>query len=183
MVHKDRLQEVEQLLPQATTPVRNKITAELVKYYESKKDLMHAESLFSQLADSARYPFATAANLLTALGAEHSADRMSIFNQALNNFEQHATETSFGGDDIGTFIERTWKDIPSGLVLEAIGKVLDEAKERGSQSHYSMSSAKGSVVLNSAYACVYFSYCRSLRNWTRTRRKHFCMSRRKSRNS
>jgi hypothetical protein len=156
MVHKDRLQEVEQLLPQATTPVRNEITAELVKYYESKKDLMHAESLLSQLADSAGYPFGTAADLLTALGAEHSADRMSIFNQALNNFEQHATETSFGGDDIGTFIERTWKDIPSGLVLEAIGKVLDEAKERGSQSHYSMSSAKGSVVLNSAYALRLF---------------------------
>ena len=156
MVHKDRVQEVEQLLPQATTPARNEITAELVKYYESKKDLMHAESLLSQLADSARYPFGTAANLLTALGAEHSADRMSIFNQALNNFEQHATETSFGGDDIGTFIERTWKDIPSGLVLEAIGKVLDEAKERGSQSHYSMSSAKGSVVLNSAYALRLF---------------------------
>jgi hypothetical protein len=92
MVHKDRLQEVEQLLPQATTPVRNEITAELVKYYESKKDLMHAESLLSQLADSAKYPFGTAADLLTALGAEHSADRMSIFNQVLNNFEQHATE-------------------------------------------------------------------------------------------
>jgi hypothetical protein len=156
MVHKDRLQEVEQLLPQATTPVRNEITAELVKYYESKKDLMRAESLLSQLADSAGYPFGTAADLLAALGAEHSADRMSIFNQALNNFEQHATEASFGGADIGTFIERTWKDIPSGLVLEAIGKVLDEAKERGSQSHYLMSSAKGSVVLNSAYALRLF---------------------------
>src|SRR5262249_48105190 len=125
-------------------------------HYESKKDLMHAESLLSQVADSDRYPFGTAADLLTALGAEHSADRMSIFNQALNNFEQHATEASIGGDDIGNFIERTWKDVPTALVLEAIGNVLDEAKERGSQSHYSMSSAKGSVVLNSDYALRLF---------------------------
>src|SRR5215471_3081929 len=144
MVHKDQLQEVEQLLPQATPPVRNEITAELVRYYESKKDLMHAESLLSQLADSDNYPFGATADLVTALGAEHSADRM-------NNFEQHATETSFDGDDIASFIETTWKDVPPGLVLEAIDKVLKAAKEGGSQSHYSMSPAKGSVVLNSDY--------------------------------
>jgi len=151
MVHKDQLQEVEQLLPQATAPVRNEITAELVKYYESKKDLPHAEALLSQLADSDNYPFGASAELVSALGAEHSADRMSIFNQALDNFEQHATKTSFGGDDIGSFIGRTWKDVPPGLVLEAIGKVLDAAKEQGSQSRYSMSSAKGSVIANSSY--------------------------------
>jgi len=151
MVHKAQLQEVEQLLPRATAPARNVITAELVRYYESKKDLMHAESLLSQLADSDNYPFGAAADLVSALGAEHSADRMSIFNQALNNFEQHATEASFGGEDIGSFIERTWKDVPPGLVLEAINKVLEAAKDSGSQSQYSMSSAKGSVVFNSDY--------------------------------
>jgi hypothetical protein len=155
MVHKDELQEVEQLLPQATASVRNEITAELVRHCESKKDLMHAESLLSQLADSDRYPFDTAADLFTALGAEHSADRLSIFNQALNNFEQHAT-ASFGDDDIGNFIERTWKDVPPGLVLEAIGKVFEAAKERRSESHYSMSSPKGSVVLKSDYALRLF---------------------------
>jgi hypothetical protein len=156
MVHKDQLLDVEQLLPRATAPVRNEVTAELVRYYESKKELTHAESLLSQLADSGAYPFGAAADLVTALGAEHSADRMSIFNQALNNFEEHATETGFGGDDISSFIERTWKDVPPGLVLEAIGKVLEAATDSGSQSHYSMSSAKGSVVLNSDYALRLF---------------------------
>ena len=151
MVHKDQLQEVEQLLPQATPPVRNEITAELVRHYESKQDLPHAEALLSQLADSDQYPFGAAADLFTALGAEHSADRMSIFNEALDNFEQHATNTSVGGDDIGSFIGSTWKDVPPGLALEAIGKVLEIAKDQDSPSRYSMSSAKGSVVLNSSY--------------------------------
>lgn len=158
MLQKDHLQEVEQLLPHATVPVRSLVTAEVVLYYESKKDLTQAESFLSQLADSDRYPFDAAADLVAALGTEHSADRLGIFNQALNNFEQHANETSFGDgdDDIGSFIERTWKDVPSGLVLEAIDKVLEAAKEGGSQSHYSMSSAKGSVVLNSDYALRLF---------------------------
>jgi hypothetical protein len=156
MVHKDQLKEVEKLLPQATASVRNQITAELVRYYESKKDLAHAEALLSTLADSDSYPFGIAASLVTALGAEHSSDRISIFNQALNSFEQHATGTSVGGDDIGTFIEHTWNDVPSGLALEAIDKVLDAAQERDSHSHYSMSSAKGSVVLNSDYALRLF---------------------------
>jgi hypothetical protein len=146
MVRKDQLQDVEQVLPQATVSVENEIAAELVRYYESKKDLPHAEAFLSKLADSNRYPYASAADLVTALGTEHSAERMSIFNQALDNFEQHATKTAFGTDDIGSFIDRIWKDIPPGLVLEAIGKVLEAAKEQGLHSQYSMSSAKGSVV-------------------------------------
>jgi hypothetical protein len=156
MVHKEQLKEVGTLLLQATASVRNQITAELVRHYESKKDLIHAEAFLSKLADSTSYPFGVAADLVTAWGAEHSADQISIFNEALTNFEQHAAGTSFGGDDIATFIEHTWKDIPAGLVLEAISKVLEAAKEGDSQSEYSMSSAKGSVVLNSDYALRLF---------------------------
>jgi hypothetical protein len=151
MVHKDQLKEVEKLLPQATASVRNQIAAELVRYYVSKKDLTHAEALLSTLADSDRYPFGVAANLVTALGPENSADRIKIFNKALANFEQHANGVSIGGDDIGSFIGHSWHDVPPGLALEAVHKVLDVAKEGDSQSHYSVSSAKGSVVLNSAY--------------------------------
>ena len=156
MVHRDQLKEVEQLLPQATPSVRNEITAELVRYYESKKDLRSAEALLSTLADSDRYPFGVAANLFTAFGPESSADRINIFNQVLNNFERHAGQTGFGGDDIATFIESTWKDVPQGLALEAIHKVLDATKEDDSQSNYSVTSVKGSVVLNSTYALRLF---------------------------
>jgi hypothetical protein len=163
LVHKDRLQEVEKLLPQATASVRNQITAELVRYYQSKKDFAHAEALLSTLADSDRYPFGIAASLLTALGPEHSADRIGIFNQALNNFENHSTEATFGGDDIGTFIEHTWNDVPSGLALEATSKILEAAKEANSPSHYSMTSTQGSVVLNSSYALRLFQLLPILR--------------------
>lgn len=155
MVHRDQLKEVEQLLPPATPTVRNETTVELVRYYESKKDLQHAQTMLSTLADSDRYPFDVAASLFTALGPEHSADQLTIFNQALNNFENHSTATNVG-DDIGSFIEHTWNDAPPQLVLEAINKVLEAAKEGNSQSQVSMSSAKGSVVFNSDYSVRLF---------------------------
>jgi hypothetical protein len=151
LIHKDRVGKVRELLPQGTRPVREQITSELVRYYESKKNLVEAEAVLAELGDSGGYPFGPAADLLVALGPEKSADRITIFAQALSNYEQHAGRAAFGGDDIGTFIERTWKDVPPALALEAIGKVLDAAKEQGSDSRFSMSSAKGSVVLNSGY--------------------------------
>src|SRR5947207_1029466 len=83
---------------QATTPVRNQITTKLVKHYVDKKDLARAEALLSQLADEEEYPFSAAADLLLAMGPEQSADRMTIFNQALNNFEQYSNSGSLGTD-------------------------------------------------------------------------------------
>ena len=136
--------------------VRNQITAELVRYYESKKDFTHAEALLSTLADSDRYPFGVAASLLTALGQEHSADRISIFNQALNNFENHSTEASFGGDDIGTSSSTHGTTFLRRWRWRRFSKTLEAAKEANSPSHYSMTSAKGSVVLNSNYALRLF---------------------------
>ena len=44
MVRKGKIAEVEELLPQATEPVRNHITRDLVKHYVEKKDLARAEA-------------------------------------------------------------------------------------------------------------------------------------------
>jgi hypothetical protein len=151
MIRKDQVQMVEQLLPKGTYPTRNSITAALVKYYESKRELSKAESLLSQLSDSDNYPFGAASDLISALGPDHSDERASIFIRALNNYEQHAAKTSFGGEDIGSFIERTWTSVPPALALEAIDKVLNATKEQDSQSEYTVSSAKGSLLLKSNY--------------------------------
>src|SRR6266852_8356693 len=107
--------------------------------------------MLSQLTDAEQYPFAAAADLLLSVGSEQSADRMTIFNQALSNFQQHANGGSFSTDDVGSFIERTWMHVPPALVLEAIDKVLEQTKSQESHSHYSMASAQGSVALRSPY--------------------------------
>jgi hypothetical protein len=151
LVRKEKIAEVEELLPQATEPVRNQITRELVNHLVEKKDLARAEALLSQLASSEDYPFDAAASLLVAFGPEQSADRMRIFAEALNNFEQHGSKVAIGQHDFGDFITQVWKYVPSAVVLEAINQALDEAKSKESHSHYSMASAKGGIALNSPY--------------------------------
>src|SRR5438552_10110648 len=154
MIEKDQIAKAEELLPQATVPVREHITTQLVKYYVKKKDWARAQVQLSHVADSERYPYDAAGELMLAMGPEQSADRMAIFNQALSNFEQHATANGIGMQDLGTLLERTWSQLPPSVVLEAIDKMLDEAKSKESQeshSHLSMTSEKGSVNLNSTY--------------------------------
>jgi hypothetical protein len=151
MIKKEKISPAEELLPRATPPVRTRIATELVKHYVEKKNVPRAEALLSELTDAEQYPFAAAADLLLNVGPEQSAERMTIFNQALSNFQQHATGGSFGRDDVGNFIERTWQHVPPALVLEAIDKVLEQTKSQESHSHYSMASAEGSVALKSPY--------------------------------
>src|SRR5215469_785600 len=150
MIHKDNVADVQARLPAAETAARNRITGELVRYYLDKKQLAQAQDQLSQLADADQYPFNAAAALLLAMGPEHSADRTTIFHQALSNFEQHASAQAFKPEDIGSFIERTWDQVPPSLALEAVDKVLDAAKSQVN-AHFSMTSEKGSVALNSPY--------------------------------
>ncbi len=151
MVDKRKITETGELLAQTTEPVRNGITTQLVNYYVKEKDFAHSEALLSQLADSKDYPFSAAADLVLAMGPELSANRMTIFNQALDNFEQHSDKKVIGEDDIGNFIERTWTKVPSAIVLEAVNKILEQAKSDDSRSHFSLTTGKGGVVLNSTY--------------------------------
>ena len=151
MVTKEEIAEVEQLLPQATDPVRNQITSKLVTYHVKQKNFTKAEALLTQVADSKDYPFGVAADLILAMGPDQSADRMMIFNQAIGNFEEHKQGQSFGSGDIGDFLERTWTKVPSAMALEAVNKLLDEARDNESHARYSMTSNKGSILLNSSY--------------------------------
>ncbi len=138
MIQKDRIADAEELLPQTEEQVRSRITTELVRHYVGKKDFGRAQALLSQLVDIEQYPFGAAADLLLAMGPEQAADRMTVFSQALNNFEQRGTANGIGMEDLGTLVERTWTHLPPSVVLEAIDKVLDEAKSKQSHSRLSM---------------------------------------------
>jgi hypothetical protein len=151
MINKDRIQEVEEMLPQATEPVRDDVTTQLVQHYVSKNDLAHALALLTPVAETKHYPFGAAADLLLAFGPAQAADRMTIFAQALNNFEQNAGASASFMNDFGTFIGRTWDHVPSAVVLEAVDKVLDQAKSKESHDRVSMATDKGFVTLNSNY--------------------------------
>lgn len=150
MIRKDNVAEVQARLPYAETAVRNRIGGELVRYDIDQKQLARAEDQLSRLADADPYPFDAAADLLLAIGPEKSADRMTIFRQTLRNFVEHSSTEAFNPDDIGSFLERTWDQVPPAQALDAVDKVLDAAKPE-SKAHFSVTSEKGSVALNSPY--------------------------------
>ena len=150
MIRKDDVADVQARLPDAETAVRNRISGELVRYYIDRKQLARAQDQLSRLADADPYPFNAAADLLLAIGAEKSGDRITIFRRTLSNFEQHSSTTAFKPEDIGSFIERTWDQVPSALALEAVDQVLDAAKPQ-SHAHFSVTTEKGSVGFDSPY--------------------------------
>jgi hypothetical protein len=144
--------EAELLLPRAEPEVRKDITAKLVQYYVSRKNFDRALTLLTSIAEEEDYPYHAATELMLALPEDRAADRTTIFGQALRNFEQNGGGQTVGRDDIGTFIESSWKPLPPGLVLEAIDKVLSEAKsDKAEPLHMSMTTSKGSIALDSAY--------------------------------
>src|SRR6266568_7174287 len=75
MIEKDQIAKAEELLPQATVPVRDHITTQLVKYYVKKRDWARAQVLLSNVADIEQYPYGAAGDLMLAMGPEQSADR------------------------------------------------------------------------------------------------------------
>jgi len=159
LIKKDRISKTEGLLPYATESVRGMVIAELAQYYLERKDIARSRALLSRIVASEQYPFRVAADVLRAMKVEESADRMALFSQALNNFGQH----EFGGmpgtaNDFGMFVELTWDLIPPVLALEAINKVLEQAKSGDSDLRITMSSKKGSATLNSIYELRLFEF-------------------------
>jgi hypothetical protein len=57
LIRKDKIPEVERLLPAANEKVRD-LAAQLVRYYVAKKEFSRALDILSQFADAAEYPFA-----------------------------------------------------------------------------------------------------------------------------
>jgi hypothetical protein len=119
----------EQLLGQAESAIRSSISARLVEEYAKKKETEHAKALLTQLAEQGRYPYYAAGELMSALPAD-SPDRLFVFSQALNYFEQQKPR-HYGVemDDLGTMVERFWRGLPPSLVLQAIDAVLEKAKD------------------------------------------------------
>lgn len=78
----------EQLLPQADPEIRDRISASLVQMYAANRNIEHAKALLTQFTEGDWYPYHAAASLMQALPGD-SPDRLKIFTQAPNYFEQH----------------------------------------------------------------------------------------------
>lgn len=150
---KNQPEDAEKLMARAETPVRNAITGELVQKYVETKNFSHAEDLLTQIADQPSYPYPVATTLILDFPKDQSAECQRVFSQAFANFNQYGTTGIIGTQDFGALILQTAKRLPPPLVLEAIDKMLDEAKsnERMKNLHMTLGSKSNDASLNSLY--------------------------------
>jgi hypothetical protein len=152
-IAKDSPEEAEKLTVSAETPARNNMTAELVRRYVEAKNYEHAQDLLTQIADQPNYPYPIATTLILSFPKDQSAECQRVFGEAFANFNQYGTSGIIGTQDFGALILQTANRLPPQLVLEAIDKVLDEAKsnEFMKNMHLTIGSKSNDVSLTSLY--------------------------------
>jgi hypothetical protein len=121
--------EAERLVPQAEAEVQQLIVAFLIDQYTRKKNFERAKALLTTATGFDRYPYSQATNLMLALPAT-SPDRLSIFMQAFNSFQERGSKESPRlTDDFGEMLVRFWQDLPQAAVVDAIDSLLSAAQE------------------------------------------------------
>jgi hypothetical protein len=146
------LTDVEALLLRAEPEVQRQITESLILRYIKKKDFERARALISALAFQGDYPYAAAMHLMLAVTP---SERVSIFAQALNAYQQQGESTSYGGgfDGMPGMVMRFWQDVPAAMAVDAIDQILEKAKDVSAEHNVRLtfSGDTGTVALSSLY--------------------------------
>ena len=139
--------QVEPLLPEAESSVRNEILSSLLYKAVHAKNFDRAITILNEIPGPG-FPYYAATKLMFDLPTTRDADKQAIFLRALAaDKDSHAFIV--GGDDFTTMIVRFWKHLPAPVVLEAIHQTLEEAKSHS--DHVNLSSSAGSVNFTNEY--------------------------------
>jgi hypothetical protein len=131
--------EAERFAPQAEAEVQQLIVAFLIDQYTRKKNFERAKALLTTATGFDRYPYSQATNLALALPAA-SPDRLSIFMQGFNSFQEHdSKEPPRLTGDFGEMLVRLWQDLPQEATVDAIDSLLSAAKEVDKQQRVKLS--------------------------------------------
>lgn len=163
-------EKVDDMLTQLDARGREQVLQALLNYYEREKKMDRALEIVYRMGAEKEIPYGAAAKIMEKMTPEQAPEKQQLFTAALASFKDHdhSESASFGGD-FGDMITRFSKDLPSGLVHQAIDVVLDQARkdaEKQSSSGgmmYSIASAQGAVQLNSVYQYRLFQLLPTLR--------------------
>ena len=164
-------EKVDELLTQLDARGRERVLQALLNYYEREKKMDRALEIVYRMGAEKEIPYGAASKIMEKMTPEQAAEKQQLFTASLASFKDHdhSESASFGGD-FGEMITRFAKDLPSGLVHQAIDVVLDQArkdaeKQSGSGGMmYSIASAQGAVQLNSVYQYRLFQLLPTLRS-------------------
>jgi hypothetical protein len=127
-------QDVEELLTQAETRVRNLIAIQLMGTYAEKKQFDKGLELINQIAAVNEFPYGSASRLMDAMPPEMAAEKQSLFTQAVSSYKSHEhPDVLIGSNTLTGMIGRFGLTMPPKLVLQAIDEILSQAKSKADQ--------------------------------------------------
>ncbi|HKF22890.1 MAG TPA: hypothetical protein VKE93_15065 [Candidatus Angelobacter sp.] len=125
-------EDVEELLPQAEMRVRKPITDIIVARYAEKKQFDKALDLINQINAVDEFPYGSAAKVMEAMPPEMTAEKQSLFSQAVASFKSHEHYQPglirLGNNTLTDLVVKFGATMPPKLVLAAIDEILAQGK-------------------------------------------------------
>lgn len=151
-------EKVDDLLTQLDAKGREQVLQALLSYYEREKKMDRAIEVVYRMSAEGEMPYAAASKIMEKMRPDQGAEKQQLFTASLGSYRDHDhSGNSTMGGDFGDMITRFAKDLPSGLVHQAIEVVLDSAKKDAEKQSsaggttYAIASSQGAVQLNSTY--------------------------------
>src|SRR5437660_972986 len=95
------------------------------------KQLEPAIELINQVTGWDEFPYGSATQLMLAMPAEMSSEKLGLFSQAVNSFKNHDhnRKIQMGDGSLTNMVVRFGSKMPAKVVLEAIDEILSQAKK------------------------------------------------------
>jgi tetratricopeptide (TPR) repeat protein len=163
-------EKADEYLTQLDARGREQVLEALLDYYQREKKMDRALQLVYRMSAEGEMPYGAASKIMQQMTPEQADDKQQLFTAALASYQEHDHSQGFGNEAFPEMIVRFSKDLPAGLVHQAIDAVLDSAKktaEKQAQSsepmQLSIASAQGAVQMNSVYQYRLFQLLPTLR--------------------
>jgi tetratricopeptide (TPR) repeat protein len=166
-------EKVDDLLTQLDAHGREQVLQALLNYYEREKKMDRALEVVYRMGAEGEIPYGAATKIMEKMKPEQAAEKQQLFTASLASYRDHLDQqnANFGRGDFGDMITRFAKDLPSGLVHQAIDVVLDGARKESEKqakasggTTFSIASAQGAVQMSSVYQYRLFQLLPVLRS-------------------
>ncbi len=145
--------DVEERLSQAELSVRRQTAESIVRRYAEKKQFEPAIELINQVTGWDEFPYGSATQLMLAMPAEMSSEKLGLFTQAVNSYKnhEHGKRIMMGDGSLTNLIVRFGPKMPAKLVLEAIDEILSQAKKADTANTITVGSTNGTASFSSIF--------------------------------
>jgi hypothetical protein len=154
--------DVEELLPQAEPPARQKATNAIIQRYLTNKNFGRAVELTEGMNSWTEFPYGTAAQVMAVLPDTMNGDFRTLFTQAVSSYSTHEHKGINIGGSLPVLIVKFAGKLPPQQVEDAIDEVLKQAKQQDNAS-ITLSGEGGTASFGSAYDYQLFQLLPTLR--------------------